>query len=462
MKLNLVAIGSTLLSFFETKKVQQTARETKFVRRVSELTGGIFLQAMVFTCIEHKAATLKQFAQSCLDLGVEISAQGFDERINSGSVTFMEEMFSQTIATFRNKQPLPLPILQQFTAINIFDSSIISLPEALADEYPGCGGNASEASVKIQLGFEFLRGNLNHVALRPGTEPDQGYSDYLSIIGQGSLNLMDLGYFKLDNLKEIDETDAYFLSRYLHKTGLLTPDGQTIELLPLLHSRPKQAFEMPVLLGKQKKHQIPVRLIVLPLPQEVADRRRQKAKENAKRRGKTVTQEHLALLDFLIFVTNVPETMLSIPQVACLYRVRWQIELVFKLWKSYCGLRHVAKLRKERILTELYARLIGIVLTHFLVAPIRMPLGTQTNREISPVQVRKIFQRFARSINQALHNLDQLTLELQKLLNHIHRFAFKDKRKKNPNVCHALALACSILHLPLQPEDEIHLPPLLT
>jgi type I site-specific restriction endonuclease len=49
MKLNLAAIGSIIQSFFDRQKVQQTARETKFVRRVSELTGGIFLQAMVFT-----------------------------------------------------------------------------------------------------------------------------------------------------------------------------------------------------------------------------------------------------------------------------------------------------------------------------------------------------------------------------------------------------------------------------
>jgi len=46
--------------------------------------------------------------------------------------------------------------------------------------------------------------------------------------------------------------------------------------------------------------------------------------------------------------------------------VRWQIELIFKLWKSYCGLREFAHLRRDRILTELYARMIGLVLTHFL------------------------------------------------------------------------------------------------
>ena len=72
------------------------------------------------------------------------------------------------------------------------------------------------------------------------------------------------------------------------------------------------------------------------VPQEVADRRRQKAKDKAKSKGRTPSQAYLALLDWTLFVTNVPAEMLSGQQVATLYRVRWQVELVFKLWKSYC------------------------------------------------------------------------------------------------------------------------------
>ncbi len=159
-----------------------------------------------------------------------------------------------------------------------------------------------------------------------------------------------------------------------------------------LQAQPDQILDEPLLLGKQPKHRLPVRLIAIPLAQEAADRLRYKAKQAAKRRGRTVSKERLALLGWLIFVTNVPDSMLSAELVALLYRVRWQIELVFKLWKSFCGLRHVADLRLDRLLTELYARLIGIVLTHFLLAPIRMPYGPWANREISPAQVHLTLQ----------------------------------------------------------------------
>ena len=447
---------STITNFFDPSRVQAIAQQSGFVQRTPKLNGPLFLQAMVFTGIEHEQATLKQFAQSCLDLGIEISEQGFDNRLGPQSVAFMAEMFSQAMEQFRNKLPLPLPILHQFSHIYILDSSSLALPENLADEYPGSGGNASSASLKIQLLFEFLYGNIEQVVLRPGREPDQGYADYLPVIKPGALTMIDLGYFKLDHLKEL-VSEGYFLSRYLPGTGLLTPEGTPIDLLPLLQANSNQRLEVPVLLGKQAKHQIPVRLIALPLSQEAADRRRYKAKQAAKRRGKPISKERLALLGWLIFVTNVPDSMLSVEQVALLYRVRWQIELVFKLWKSFCGLRHVADLRRDRLLTELYARLIGVVLTHFLVGPLRMPSGWLANREISPVQVRKILKRFARSLNKILLNLDQLVRELGEMLNHIRLFGFKQKRKKEPNICHALALASAVYKLEFKTQEKVEL-----
>jgi hypothetical protein len=89
--------------------------------------------------------------------------------------------------------------------------------------------------------------------------------------------------------------------------------------------------------------------------------------------------------------------------------------------------------------------MIGIVLTHVLIAPLRMPKGAGVNREISPVQVRQILRRFACQTNQALTNLDALVSVLEKTVLHIARFGFKQKREKNPNACHALDLVVTYL-----------------
>lgn len=455
MRLNLQSIAGKIKSFFGSP-VNQVARQTKFVRRQSKLDGLHFLQVLVFGFIEKPQGSLNHLAQVSLDLGVEITAQGIDERINEHSVAFLKEMFSQAMETFKNDRPLPLEVLQPFTAVNILDSSVKALPDNMVEEYPGCGGEGPQASLKVQLVFEFLYGNLKQIALRPGREPDQAYRDYLQCVEADSLTIADLGYFSVEAFGDIADKNAYFLSRYLYGTKVYTPDGEEIGLLSTLQSTTTNCLDLDVCLGAKRR--LRCRLIAVRAPQEVADRRRQKARENAKRKGRTPSQAYLALLDWTIFVTNVPSELLSVAQVVLLYRVRWQIELVFKLWKSYCGLGRIAGVRKERVLTELYAKMIGIVLTHFLIAPLRMPEGTAVNREISPVQVRHILRRFARQLNQALASLDALVNVLEKTVLHITRFGFKQKRRKNPNVCHALDLVAHLLDLTLlvsQPEEVL-------
>ena len=153
--------------------------------------------------------------------------------------------------------------------------------------------------------------------------------------------------------------------------------------------------------------------------------------------------------------------MLSIEQVALLYRVRWQIELVFKLWKSYCGFDHIQGMRRERILFELYAKMIGIILTQFLLAPLRMPQDTGANREISPFKVCDIFQRFALELMRSLRIFDDLCAVLTKIFKRIERFGFKQKRIKQPNVCHALALASTIYVLEFDVNQDVESPVLL-
>lgn len=435
-KVHLETIGQKMADFF-SEAVETVARQTKFVQRQSLLTGEMFLKTMVFGFLEKPEASLNDLAQVASDLEVEVTAQGLNERINVFSVDFFREMFWRAMEKFKSEIPLPLPILQQFTAINLVDSTQKELPENMQEEYPGCGGSGAHASLKIQLVFDFLCGNMKQIALQAGRQADQAYRDYLEVVEVGSLTIMDLGYFCLAAFQAIVDKNAYFISRYLYPTALSNPDGKRIDLLCFLRQQIVSVTEMPILLGA--RYRIPCRLIILRLPQQVAEERRRKAKAKAAKRGKTLTKEYLSLLDWTLLLTNVPVTMLSLEQVAYLYRVRWQIELIFKLWKSYCGLKHIALWRRERVLTELYAKMFGIVIVHFLVAPLRIPDAQWSGREISAVQVRKILTRFAPHLLLSLSDFQSLFEVLERLVLRIDRFAFKQKRRKNPNVCALLA-----------------------
>lgn len=455
MDLDIRAMGSMIITYFTSPKISQIAYQSGFVQRSSaKLSGFQFLQAFVFASLEHVSLSLSKVAQSCADLGLPISEQGLDQRINERSVAFMEAMFAEAMRLLVNQQPLLVAVVAQFSAVNLIDSSGIPLPASLAELYPA-SGNHEAANVKLRVVFDFLCGRLQQLLLVPGKEADQGFTAYLRTVKAGSLNIMDLGHFNLSNFQAIANKEAFFLSRYKHRTTVLTPEGVELDLLALLSGRPDSVIDLAVLVGQSRQHRVPCRLVAFRLKQEVADQRRRKAKQAAKRRGQTVSPHSLALLDWSIYLTNAPADRLSPPQIATLYRVRWQIELLFKLIKSYFGLRRFAQLRPERILTELYAKLMALVLTLFLVGPLRLPLADQPYREISPVKVRQICQRFARTLSQLLGDLDRLTQTLHLLVHQILTFGFKQQRRKKPNICHALSLVSAMLDLPPQPEQPL-------
>ena len=105
--------------------------------------------------------------------------------------------------------------------------------------------------MKVQLVIDFLHGNLEHVSLRPGREPDQKYRDYLEVVQAGSLTLQDLGYFCLDTLATIGgEKQAYWLSRWLFGTGVYTAAGDALHLLRVLQTRRANCVELAVHWGR--------------------------------------------------------------------------------------------------------------------------------------------------------------------------------------------------------------------
>lgn len=411
-----------MIQTFFTQTADQVARAAGFVERVSKLTGALFLQTLVLGFLDAPDASLNGLSDTSQDLGVTVTKQGLQSRIDN-AVGFFTEMFQQAVTLFRNELPLDLKVLQQFTAIFLTDSSTIAVPDALKDDFPGCGGDGPDAAMKIQLTFEFLRGVMTGICFQAGRTPDQSYTGELERIQAGALYLSDLGYFVLSRFRQLDEQHAYFLSRFDTKTVLFAAESQALDLLEWLRAHVAAQFEEPVRIGREE--QLPCRMIVLRVPQAVADERRRKARETARRKGRTPSARHLALMDWTVYITNVPTTMLTLRQVVILYSVRWQIELIFKLWKSECALDRVAGRHRERVLSELYAKLIGIVIMQFLLAPFR-----NGERELSVVKVARLIQHHVRHVIEHLDDREQLVQVLQDLAQRFLENGMKDKRQR--------------------------------
>ena len=112
-------------------------------------------------------------------------------------------------------------------------------------------------------------------------------------------------------------------------TTILNKDDKPIDLLKELRNA-DTFFTQEVWLGKKEK--IGVRMIAFRLCDEEVEKRIRKIKEKARSRGKASTQETLELAKWPIYITNVSVDGLNDEQVHLVYSLRWQIELLFKLY----------------------------------------------------------------------------------------------------------------------------------
>ena len=429
---DLGTLAPQIQTFF-TQTADLFARTTGLVKRRSKLTGALFFQSMIFGFLDTPDASLTDLTETCDALGISIRKQGLQNRIEVAAL-FLQQMFQQAMALFRHTLPLELPLLEQFSAIFLTDSTTVALPDVLCTEYPGCGGDGPNAALKIQLTFDFLHGAIQGLALQTGRSPDQSYLPEPAAIVPNAVYLSDLGYFALARFQLLQAHGAYFLSRFDTQTTLTTTTGETLDLLPWLRTHTESTFEQEVCIGSHLA--LPCRLVAVRVPQEVADLRRRKALAATRRKGRHLPSErHLALMDWTLYITNLTSAQLSLRQVVVLYTVRWQIELLFKVWKSQCAVARVSGWQRPRVLSELYAKLIGFVVIQFLLTPYR-----KGERELSVGKVVRLLQHHLSHLIESLADLENFTANLQALALRFQQNGLKDKRVKRQTTLQTLRI----------------------
>lgn len=181
--------------------------------------------------------------------------------------------------------------------------------------------------------------------MREGRAADQGQATAIgSHLRARDLVSRDLGYFSLEALEQMTRKEAWFLSRLSSAVAVSTTADATAPAVAVVdHVQPMVAQHgvqaLMVYLGERR---LPCRVLAYHLPQEVVEQRRRHAHERARKKGRTPTQAYLHWLQYGWYTTNVGTTIWAAEIVATVYRIRWQIELVFKQWQSLLHL-HVLK-----------------------------------------------------------------------------------------------------------------------
>jgi hypothetical protein len=417
----------------------RAGRESGFIQREVKLNGASFVQALVFTWLANPAASYEELAQTAATLGVTITPQGLEQRFTRAAADCLKRVLEATLAQAFRSQPTALPLLDRFTEVYVQDSSLIHLPESLRDLWDGCGGDApSSAALKLQVRWALRSGAFDGFFLTAGRANDPSSPTQNLPVLAGSLRLADLGFWSVPRLAEIGRSGAYWLSRLQAGTNVCWPHGERLDLPTYLARQISDDLELAVELGAAQR--LPCRLLAQRVPPSVSSQRRRVLHQKAHKKGFTPTALQLTMCDWTVIVTNVPAAQLTLKEALTLLRVRWQIELLFKHWKSVGQIASSRSAKPERQLCELYAKLLGQVIQHW-----SLLCGKWDYPARSFTKAARLVQKKALHFASTLKQFRSLCTLLRELGRAVSVGCKIDKRKGRPSTIQRLQQAAEAL-----------------
>jgi Transposase DDE domain len=353
---------SQLESALEPLNLDALARHTGFCRRQpKKLPPLTFIESCCLLLVEQTVS----FRRWAILIGTLInqtySKQSLFERMSGRAANFVRSVVLSLVSHLSSgRQRVVSPVLDVFQRVLIQDSTILTLPEKLARFFPGSRNEhgSQGGMIRVQGCYDLKHERFVHFSHGAFTRNDQALAaEVLRWVRAGDLLLRDLGYLVLDVLRQIDERQAFYLSRFKHNLRVFESGGQPLDL-PALLSRRSRSLDKNVLVGA--KEQVPVRLVAIKVSEEVANLRRHRARHN--HHHPHPTKKHLALLGWDLFMTNASPQLLPAKFMARVYGLRFHIETIFKAWKSHFHLEDMPAGSRAQVETLLYARLLLITL----------------------------------------------------------------------------------------------------
>jgi hypothetical protein len=181
---------------------------------------------------------------------------------------------------------------------------------------------------------------------------------------EGQLAVGDRGYCNPPGIAHVVDQGADVLVRVNRGTlPLATAAGEPVVLLEWLrglrgHAVHEQAVKVHV---REDNRDISGRLVAMRLPAAQAEKSRAWIRREL---GAKATPTDMEVAQYVVVFTTVPPSRMSTAMCLGLYRLRWQVELAFKRWKSLCHFDRLPNYRDDTILSWLYAKLLLALLMH--------------------------------------------------------------------------------------------------
>ncbi|GHV60204.1 IS4 family transposase [Bacteroidia bacterium] len=348
------------------------------------------------------------FLQS--EFGVKIKKQSLDERFGESCISYIKAVLKEVLNE-RLGSIYGSDLLNRFSRIRIKDSTKFMVPSTLESNYKGCGGDVhsrSKAGISIQYEYDLKSGEITDLNITPGNRNDRTDAGATAAdMQQDDLIIRDLGYFSTEVLTSCIRERAFFLSRLDASTNVYDSKNNPLSFKAVYKEMSETGVtqqEMSVFIGKNGR--VPVRMLLRMVPPEIYEQRIREKTQKSKGQGRGQLREETKIRCwFNLFITNADEELLPAEHIFPLYRLRWQIELHFKTWKSVFRIDRLHRMKESRYIALLCAKLLLIIINLQITYSIQQSLNQKQSGK------RRIL-----SLNKSLKTLSSLFTEIFRML----------------------------------------------
>ncbi|MDM8359885.1 IS4 family transposase [Bacillus thuringiensis] len=449
----LQSLAEELQRYITPEFLEELAREVKFVKRKRKFSGADL--ATICIWISQRVAS-DPLVRLCSRLhavtGTVLSPEGLNKRFNEKSVLFLKHIFSLLLQQkICEHTHISNQLFAHFQRIRIMDATMFQVPNTLEHIYPGSGGCAQTAGIKIQLEYDLHSGQFLNFQVGPGKNNDKTFgTECLDTLRPGDLCIRDLGYFSLEDLDQMDQRGTYYISRLKLNTNVYVknPDPKyfkngsikkqseyiQINVIQILNQlQPGETIEyQQAYIGD--KQQLFSRLVFHRLTAAQLQKRLEKIAEKEKSKHRTYSEKSKLAAGLNVYVTNAPWEWVPMEQVHELYTLRWQIEIVFKTWKSLFDIDHCRTVKQERIECHLYGKLIAIFLCSSTMFKMRQLLLQKKQKELSEYKAIGMIQDHLFLLYQSIQNTQEITKLLTRLFHLLQQNGRKSHRYEKKTV----------------------------
>ena len=379
--------GTKRIGTLASQEIEKIAARHEFlIRSGGKISASLLLESFILM-LQSGVSSYWHWAVSISGLtGTLVSKQAIFKRMGPAWTKTVKAMVASVVSE-QGGIHLAQAIFKGFGAVWLQDSSSFHLPDILSAKFKGNVSRGKQKSVaKLNLVVNLLTGLCPVMRLDSFTFNEQKLSDtILNIVHSGDLVIRDLGYFVLDVFKQLNNAGVFYLSRLKHGVALFSMAGEAICLPKLLSG--KNIVDIKVFCGS--KERLPVRLVAIKLDEQQTAERVRKAKNDRDKRLNH-SSDYYFLLGYVIFITNVNDDTWQAVQVAQAYRCRWNVEILFKSWKSglrACRLIPQARTNTDRVEGYLYMMMLYLSWFHLMIfVPLRWAVYKDTGRHLSIIK----------------------------------------------------------------------------